>query len=258
VSQLQGELGVQVSDIVRAYRIGREITGANEQWEAIERLGRSVDRATATELMAGMDELVESVTRWYLSHRPGADLGSAIASGREGFQRLAAALDKIGDEPWRERHAAVVGRLVEQGVPEPLARAHALSHDLAQAPDVIATAADLGRPVEEVARVFFLLGRRLRIDWLRSQLDALAPTTRTQRWALHAVRDDTWAAWSALVRKALTESQGAPVEQVADAFVERHAVQVRRLGAVTRSLSVDGASDLPALMLAVRHLRNLA
>jgi NAD-specific glutamate dehydrogenase len=103
-----------------------------------------------------------------------------------------------------------------------------------------------------------VLGQSLRIDWLRAQLDALAPTTRTQRWALHAVRDDTWAAWSELVRRALEESKGAPVEQAAQAFVEHRAVQVRRLAAVTRSLSVDGTSDLPALMLAVRHLRNLA
>jgi glutamate dehydrogenase len=258
VSQIQGELGAQVSDVVRSFRIAREVTGAAEHWEQIEQLGRGVDRAAATELMAGTDELVEAVTRWYLAHRPGADLGSAVAAGCEGFRRLEAALDEIGDEAWRERHAEVVARLAGHGVPEELAHAHARRRELAQAPDVIATAADASRSVEDVARAFFVLGQRLRIDWLRAQLDALAPTTRTQRWALHAVRDDTWGAWSALVRAALDESQGAPVEDAADAFVERRAVQVRRLGAVTRSLSVDGTSDLPALMLAVRHLRNLA
>jgi glutamate dehydrogenase len=258
VSQMQGELGVQTSDVVRAFRIAREVTGAGEHWEAIEQLGRDVERSAITELMAGTDELVEAVTRWYLAHRPGADLGAAIAVGREGFERLFAALDDIGDDAWRERHAEEVKRLTERGVPEQLARAHACRRELAQAPDVIATAAEAGRSVEDVARAFFVLGQRLRIDWLRAQLDALAPTTRTQRWALHAVRDDTWAAWSTLVRRALEESQGAPVEEAAEAFVEHRAVQVRRLAAVTRSLSVDGTSDLPALMLAVRHLRNLA
>jgi glutamate dehydrogenase len=258
VSQLKGELGMQTSDVVRAFRIAREVTGAGEHWEAIEQLGRDVERSAVTELMAGTDELVEAVTRWYLAHRPGADLGSAIAAGREGFERLFAALDDIGDEAWRERHAQEVARLTERGVPEKLARAHTCRRELAQAPDVIATATEAGRSVEEVARAFFILGQRLRIDWLRAQLDGLAPTTRTQRWALHAVRDDTWAAWSKLVRRALEESQGAPVEDAAEAFVERRAVQVRRLAAVTRSLSVDGSSDLPALMLAVRHLRNLA
>jgi glutamate dehydrogenase len=258
VSHLQGELGVQISDVVRSFRIAREVTGAAEHWEAIEQLGRDIDRSAITELMAGTDELVEAVTRWYLAHRPGADLGSTIAVGREGFERLFAALDDIGDDAWRERHAERVSRLVERGVPEKLARAHACRRELAQAPDVITTASDAGRSVEEVARAFFVLGQRLRIDWLRAQLDALAPTTRTQRWALHAVRDDTWAAWSKLVRRALEESPGAPVEGAADAFVERRAVQVRRLGAITRSLSVDGTNDLPALMLAVRHLRSLA
>src|SRR5262249_20701208 len=151
-----------------------------------------------------------------------------------------------------------VERLTAMGVPEEVARAHASRYELAQAPDVIATASEVGRPVEEVARAFYVLGQRLRIDWLRAQLDSLAAPTRTQRWAVHAVLDDTWAAWSSLVRRALEESQGAPVEEAADAFVERRAVQVRRLASVTRSLRVDGSSDLPALMLAVRYLRSLA
>ncbi len=258
VSELQGEMGVQVSDVVRAFRIAREVTGAREQWDAIEQLGRSVERGLATELMTGIDELVESVTRWYLAHRSGADLGAAIAAEHEGYERLGPALDRTGDASWSERRAETAARLAERGVPAPLARAYARRRELAQAPDVIAAAAHSRRSVQDVARTFHLLGQRLRLDWLRGQLDAFAPTTRTQRWALHAVRDDAWASWSALVREALGESHGASVDDAVEAFVERRAVKVRRLGAVMRSLTVDGASDLPALMLAVRHLRNLA
>ena len=178
VSQLQGELGVQTSDVVRAFRIAREVTGAGEHWEAIEQLGRDVERSAITELMAGTDELVEAVTRWYLAHRPGADLGSAIAAGREGFERLFAALDDIGDEAWRERHAEEVARLAERGVPEKLARAHACRRELAQAP---------GRDRHRVGRRTLGRGGRARVLHARpAPADRLAARAARRARADHA------------------------------------------------------------------------
>ena len=41
--------------------------------------------------MGGVDGLVEATTRWYLTWEPEADIAEAIAAGRDGFERLAAA-----------------------------------------------------------------------------------------------------------------------------------------------------------------------
>ena len=38
VSQLVAERGAEPADVVRAFRIAREVTGADARWEAIERL----------------------------------------------------------------------------------------------------------------------------------------------------------------------------------------------------------------------------
>jgi glutamate dehydrogenase len=123
---------------------------------------------------------------------------------------------------------------------------------------VVAVAADTGRSVEDVVRGFHRLGQELRIAWLRAELDALPAPTRTQRWAVHAVREDTLDTWRELARHALAESPGVPAEEAVGAFLERRGAQCRRVAAVTRSLAVDGGADLSALMLAVRQLRTLA
>ena len=44
VSQLVAERGAEPADVVRAYRIAREVTGAGARWDAVEALGRDVDR----------------------------------------------------------------------------------------------------------------------------------------------------------------------------------------------------------------------
>ena len=45
VSQLGAERGAEPADVVRAYRIAREVTGARARWDAVERLPRALDRA---------------------------------------------------------------------------------------------------------------------------------------------------------------------------------------------------------------------
>jgi glutamate dehydrogenase len=212
-----------------------------------------------TELMVGVDRLVEAATRWYLAHESGDGLESRIASAEAPFARLMAVLPEIGEQAWRARRREVADGLVEHGVPEEVAWAHALTPELMQAPDVIAVAEGTGWPVEDVTRAFHALVSRLDVVWLLGALDELPQPTRTQRWAVHAVREDCLEALAELARCALDGARPGddPVAAV-DSFLDARASQARRLATVTGSLTVEGTGDLPALMLAVRALRALA
>jgi glutamate dehydrogenase len=252
VSRLAEELGAPASEVIRAYRIARDVTGAVGRFAAIDALEAGLDAETEVELVDGVERLVESVTRWYLHNAPGAALGPEIEAGHEGFEALEDALDAAAPE----RAEAVAERLLAKGVPETLARAHALAPPLSFAPDVIAVAAELGGEVEDIGRMFALVGDRLRFDWLEEELDALPAAQRTARWALQALRDDARRARREVVAAALRDHPGDP-EEALDAFLAARVARTDHLQSVMRSLSVDG-SDLAGLMVAVRELRALA
>src|SRR5215208_5669303 len=91
VSRLVAEQGAEPADVVRAFRVALEVTGAEQRWGALERL-EGVERQTQWTLIEGVDALMEATARWYLENAQGADLGTAIATGREGFERLSAGL----------------------------------------------------------------------------------------------------------------------------------------------------------------------
>ena len=144
-------------------------------------------------------------------------------------------------------------------MPEDVAWAHACLPELMQAPDIIAVAQHTGRAVEDVTRAYHVLAERLDIVWLLGALEELTQPTRTQRWAVQAVREDCLDALAELARCALAGTPGDhDAETAVDAYLEARAAQARRLHAVTASLTVEGTGDLPALMLAVRALRALA
>jgi glutamate dehydrogenase len=259
VSRLVAERGASPADVVRAWRLASEVTFADFRRHSIERLDASVAPQAQAELLMGVQWLVELVTRRYLGTAAETPLPEAVARGREGFERIAALLTSLGTEEWRAAHEARVGGLVEQGVPEHMARGHAFTPALVHAPDAIAVADHCGRPVEDVARAFYLVEDRAELGWLERQVDGLAVSGRMQRWAQQALRDDVLRVRRDLVQAALREDAGArPVEEALDAFFARRDAHSRQLGRFVRALAHDGASsDLAGLSLALRQVRAL-
>jgi glutamate dehydrogenase len=224
------------------------LVDSEERWDearrelVAERGGRWKDEATA---------------RWYLKHaEPGFDLGREIEEGRPAYAELADVLPSLGADDWRAEREQAAADLVEQGVPEDMARDHAYRRALEHAPDVVAIARISGRGVEEVGRAFFALGHALQLGWLEREIEGLPVGTRLQRWALQAVRDDVLAARRLVAERALAEAPDAEAEEAVERFLAAHEKGVARLAGFTRALAGEGA-DLAGLTLAVRQLRAL-
>jgi glutamate dehydrogenase len=257
VSQLVAERGAEVSAIVRAYRIAREASGADSAWDAVEQL-EGVGRDVQAELMNGVDAFVEAIARWYIAWPPEGSLEEAVAAGRTAFAELERVLEASGDEERRRAREESARRLIEAGVPEPLARAHALRPELAHAPDVARVARLAKRSVEEVTRVFFAVGARLRLDWLEREIDRVRSATRMQRWALQGVREDALRARRELAEEALRAAPDAAPDEAVERFLAEREQPARRFEAFMRTLAREGDPDLAGLSLAVRQLRALA
>jgi glutamate dehydrogenase len=209
------------------------------------------------ELLGGIDALVESTARWYLTWAPGAELSATIEAGHNGFERLAAILPGLGTEERRRGRAETVERLVGDGVPEEVATAHSLRSELIHAPDMVAACSSTDRSIEDVARVFFTLGAELRLDWMERELNRVRSATRMQRWALTAVREDAFKARRQLAEAALRASPGADPVVACERFLHEHAAGARRLDTFLRALAREGEPDLAGLGLAVRQLGTL-
>jgi glutamate dehydrogenase len=259
VSQLEGELGARPDEVVRAYRIARDVTGATVRWERLEQLGPRLEPDLTWELMRGVDTLVDDVTRWFLSLAQGADLTTTIERHRAGFERLEEAMADLRDEEWRAEHEAIAADLIARGVPEAIAPKHAFQRAMIHSPDAVAVADTTGRDVLDTARALFLIGEGLNLEWLEREIEQLPSGTRLQRWAEQAVLDDVLETRRVLALKALQEAPaGASAGDAVAAFLASREDLRRRLASFTRALALEGTTDLAGLSLAVRHLRELA
>ncbi|MGH2635738.1 MAG: NAD-glutamate dehydrogenase, partial [Actinomycetota bacterium] len=102
VSRVVAETGAEAADVVRAYRIARDVTAAPERWADIEAQAGVLEPAILDELTRGVDRLVEAGARWYLQHAP-EQLGRAIDAHREPFRRFADSLLNVAPDDWRQQ-----------------------------------------------------------------------------------------------------------------------------------------------------------
>ena len=223
VSRLVDRDRCDAAEVVRAYRIARDVTGAVERWEEIEALVGRLEPALLDDLMAGVDRLVEVTARWYLQHVPG-QLGRAIEAHAEPFRAFAEAVAEVAPAGWRQERERAAWALMDRGVPERIARAHVLQPFLVHGPNVADVSRDTGRSIEDVTGAFFLVGEAVYLDWLGSRLAEVSTTTRWHRWALQALEEDLRLTRRQVAERVLAQGDGQgnarmPVEEALATFL---------------------------------------
>ncbi|MGZ4154122.1 MAG: hypothetical protein ACXVQ0_06555, partial [Actinomycetota bacterium] len=201
--------------------------------------------------------LVEVVARWYLGHAPGR-LGRAIEADREPFRAFAEVASEVASESWRHDHEREAWRLMDAGVPENVARRHAFQPILAHGPAVIAVARETGRPVEDVARAFSLIGEAVYMDWLESRLASIPASSRWHRWAIQATWEDLYLVRRELAERVLADAGGRTVDEAIGSFLAERADAFDRLARFMRGFGGDEANDVAVMVVALRKVRALA
>ena len=219
VSRLVIETGAEAADVVRAYRIARDVTRAPERWESIEALVGTVEPSLLDELMGDVDRLVEVVARWYLQHVPG-QLGRAVEAHREPFAAFEEAVAALAPDAWRNRRERAAWQLMDRGIPEDVARRHVMQPFLVHGPDVASVSRATGRSIEDVTRVFFLVGEHAYIDWLDGRVAQVSATTRWHRWALQALEDDLRLVRRQVAERALAHDGDRPPDEAVASYLQ--------------------------------------
>ncbi|MDW8469020.1 MAG: NAD-glutamate dehydrogenase [Burkholderiales bacterium] len=259
VHRLTEALGAAPADIVRAYLLSREVFGYVPLWQAIEALDDKVPDAAQAEMLIEAGRLLVRASTWFLrSPRLAEPMAQTIERFRPGVEALYPRLPELLDSPARSALERRSARWREAGVPGELAIRVASLEALFAALDVVELAAATGRAVETVAGVYFRLGARLDLGWLRERIGALAAEGHWQALAKTALRDDLAALQRALAAQVLAEGGADGPEALIAAWEARARVPLERALRRLAELRSAPAPDLAMLSVGLRELRELA
>ena len=259
VAEMSDKTGMGAADVARAYLIVRDSFDLRDLWGEIEALDNKVATDVQIHMLGQISKLVDRGTSWVLRYcAEDLEVGRQIAHLKPGVDLMVGDADSILYADARDVLAARSDKLVEQGVPDGLARRVAVLNVVAAGFDLIRISDLIGISAAAIAPVYFELGRRLGIAWLRDSALKMPASSHWQKQAVAAIVDDLYALQSDLSVRVL---QVADREQAcgvaADEWIERRRQPVERIEQLIAELRAMDHVDLSMLAVANRRLRGL-
>jgi glutamate dehydrogenase len=182
------------------------------------------------------------------------DIAASVSEFRPRIEALSEKLHDVLPAGLMSSLKTRQGELESTGIPARLAYRVASLGVMAAALDIVRLTHS-GRPVEDVARVYFGLGARFGLDRLRAAGASIAAETPWQKAAVAAVVDDLFNYQSVLASRVISETDGA--RDPVDAWLASRPRVVERIDQMISDFRSATSVDLAMLTVASRQLRAL-
>lgn len=260
VIRLMDQTGADPAMVVKAYRIARAITAAEQRWAELEAEVGRIEPQVIRKLIDKVDWLVETTARWFLNNPVGQEpVDRVIEAFATDYTLLTESIGSSGAQAWQQTRLEATEALQAQGVPEQIAKRHAYIEDLVHGPDIIQLAQETGRSVDEVSGVFFRLGTAVRIDWLEHRAAEVEPANRWERLAKQAAIADLVALRRRLAERILAKAGSRSPRDAVRKYLSERSEAHGRILVFMRQLSEEPVDSVDAVIVATRQIeRNLS
>ncbi|HET7594843.1 MAG TPA: NAD-glutamate dehydrogenase [Stellaceae bacterium] len=248
VQEMRERTGRSEGDVARAYAIVKEIFGFAPLWAAINALDNKVAAAVQAEMLLTGGRLIERATAWFLRGR-GLDIRAQVDAFGPRIAELAEHIVETLPDVERNELERRVDSLVAKGVPRETAFAVARLDFLTSSVDVVRLASASKMGIVDLARRFYAIGHRFRLDTLRLIARGLKSETSWQKLAVNALIEDFYAQQAELTQQSI--AQGSDL----DRWLAGRAPALAQIDALLRDIEASPAPDLAMLTVASRALR---
>ncbi len=260
--RLGEETGISAPQLARAFAVAREVFAMRDFWDAVEDLDNRIEAGTQLSMLIEARRLVERATRWLgRAHaRTEIDVTDTAEHFAAGVRELYAALPDVLPDHDRAIYDARLLELTDAGVVPELARRTASMPALLSVFDIVEDAAACSCDQAKATRVYFGIGARLELDWLRDRILDLPRGDRWQALARSALRDDLYELHRALTRDVIAGAGAGERDGAAaiEDWLRENAEAVTRARAVLADVRASEAFDTTTLPVVVREFKNLA
>jgi glutamate dehydrogenase len=230
-----------------------------ELWADVESLDNDVPADIQTAMHLAILDLIRRGTLWFLRSCPRPlDIDSTVEAFATGVETLRVRFEEVLAPELKSNMDRRAEEFIAHRVPPDIAHRIAGLNALVPACDIVRIAAGARLDPCAVGSVYYGLGERFGLDWLRGIAETLSDGNEWQKMAVAAVIDDLYAHQSELTTKVLdTAGDAAIADAVVDAWTTVHKHTVGRVQALVSELRTSTTLDLAMLAVANREIRAL-
>jgi glutamate dehydrogenase len=260
LTTLMDRTGLGPIDVAKAYLVTRIAYDLRDIWKRIEALDNKVPADVQTDMFIEINRMIERSVLWLLRNVSSPmDISGTVAK----LKPVVDTFRKSHKSMWSDEVAGYVTRAAAaykaRGVPADLATDVALLFRIAAANDCWRLSESLKQPVEQVGKVYFLVGQRFGLGDLRRSTEDLARTSHWERLAVSAAVEELYAHQTRLTQYVLGvgKAKKASGDKAIAAWVETNKAAVERFDQVLADIRASETVSLAMLTVANRQLGSL-
>jgi glutamate dehydrogenase len=254
--RMMDETGADVASVVRNYRLACNLFSAEEVWNEIELLDGVISQEIQLDMKMELRKLIERTMFWLQRNRSKAFASEKVLEEFvPGIKKLSPSIIELLHESEREIVEEKSEQYREGGVPAKLAECVAVLTSQFVCLDIIAVKESSGRSLEEIAGVYFELGKQLRLGWLNGKVSKLPRSNFWQSLARSAIRDDFHAECRTLTSDVLSGgASSSSVEELVESWCKLNELAVERYQKLIQRIEAGSGIELEKMAVVLKEL----
>jgi glutamate dehydrogenase len=259
-NRLHESTGATAVDAAKAFIASREIFGLHGLWHEIEQLDHKISSELQSKMMLRTLRMARRGARWIVkNYRMGIDIAQVISLFKDPMNELYKKLETILPEGPNEAWIKDSQAMIDEGVPEALAKHVAATDMLYTSLGVIAVSQHLKLNELSVAHGYFRVGESLGLELFARQVNSLSVNTHWQAMARESYRDDLEWQQRRITQGLFAQmSTDDDLDETVDQWLEVNQVLVDRWLRMMNEIRSVNEPEFSMYSVAIRELLDLS
>lgn len=258
VNQVCQDSGFSISDVVRSIIVVCDSFRLREVWEDIEALDGKVNPDIQIKMFLSSSKLLERSVLWLLRNKSKNTVSETITRFRKIADELSGVLSQVLAAASKESFEKKIENYCQNNVSKKLASRVAAMDPIASAFDIAEISAASSFDLKTIAKIYFAVGTRFSLKWLRIKVSQLTPDNHSQKLSNKIIIEDLYT-YQMQIAKSIVDSScndkdNCEVHSMNNWIVKTEFL-VERFDGFIEDLKVNPNPDLSVFIVALNRLK---
>jgi glutamate dehydrogenase len=260
ITQLCLETGFSKIEVVSNFIIVCDSFGLEDTWKEIERLDGKIPINIQSQMFLSGHKLLERSITWLLRNQRSTkrNLSDTITKFKKIVSELLKILPQAMADASKESYEKKVARYYSHNIPHNLSQKIASMDPSASAFDIAEISAKSSFDLKTIAEIYFAVGTRFSLKWLRSKLASISTENNSQKLAAKTILEDIYLYQmkiaKSVIKQAIKDNEKA---NMIKNWTDNMNLLVKKYDNFIDDLKSQSALDISAFVVALNRLKPL-
>ncbi len=260
INQMCQDSGFGIVDVVKSFIIACGSFRLREIWEEIENLDGKIASHIQMQMFLSPNKLLERSVMWLLRNQSKGNLSAIVTRFRKIADELSAVLSQVLAQASRESFERKIEKYHLNNVNRKLAGKVAAMDPVASAFDIAEISAASNFDLKTIAKIYFAVGTRFSLKWLRSRLNKQAPENYWQKLSSKTILEDLYSYQMRIAKRIVdfsSDDKKICEDNSLDGWIKSADFLVERFDSFILDLKAQPNPDLAMFIVALNRLKPL-